>query len=148
LSVLTGPLIFDHPVSSFDHRWVHEVSDLIVALSEVTHVIVFAPDILFATTLINLSDKTKRCSFFHITDDGGKGQVSRASGPRSDSLSAIRGRINTSIQEAKTQQGEARDATVRNGYSHIRSWCEVFTEEELLQSVSTRYRANIQMTSL
>jgi len=148
LAGISAPIIFDDPVSSLDHRRVHEVSERIVDLSEENQVIVFTHDILFATTLINLSDKTKRCSFFHITDDGGKGQVSRASGPRSDSLSAIRGRINTSIQEAKTQQGEARDATVRNGYSHIRSWCEVFTEEELLQSVSTRYRANIQMTSL
>lgn len=148
LAGISAPIIFDDPVSSLDHRRVHEVSERIVDLSEENQVIVFTHDILFATTLINLSDKTKRCSFFHITDDGGKGQVSRASGPRSDSLSAIKGRINTSIQEAKAQQGEARDITVRSGYSHIRSWCEVFTEEELLRSVSKRYRANIQMTSL
>lgn len=148
LAGISAPIIFDDPVSSLDHRRVHQVSERIVDLSEENQVIVFTHDILFATTLINLSDKTKRCSFFHITDDGGKGQVSQASGPRSDSLGAIRKRINTSIQEAKAQQGETRDATVRNGYSHIRSWCEVFTEEELLQSVSKRYRANIQMTSL
>lgn len=121
LAGISAPIIFDDPVSSLDHRRVHEVSERIVDLAEENQVMVFTHDILFATTLINLSDKTKRCSFFHVTDDGGKGQVSRASGPRSDSLSANKGRIDTSIQDAKAQQGEARDTTIRNGYSHIRS---------------------------
>src|SRR5699024_5981998 len=133
LAGISAPIIFDDPVSSLDHRRVHEVSERIVDLSEENQVIVFTHDILFATTLINLSDNNKRCTFFHITDDGGKGQVSRTSGPRSDSLSAIKGRINASAQEATTQQGEARDTTVRNGYRHIRSWRAVFTDAALPQ---------------
>jgi hypothetical protein len=111
-------------------------------------VIVFTHDILFATTLLALFEKSKRCAYFQITDESGKGKVSRATGPRIDSLSAIKARINSTIQAAKHLDGEARDALVHTGYSHLRSWCEVFTEDELLKGVTRRYQANVQMTTL
>lgn len=41
-----------------------------------------------------------------------------------------------------------RDALVHNGYSHLRSWCEVFVEDEVLKGVTRRYRANVQMSTL
>ncbi|WP_241991121.1 AAA family ATPase [Cryobacterium sp. Hh38] len=148
LAGITAPVIFDDPVSSLDHRRVNEVAQRIAQLADSIQVIVFTHDILFATTLLNLSEKSKRCSLFQITDESGKGQVTRATGLRTDSLSAIRGRINASIQNAKAQEGEVRDALVRMAYSHIRAWCEVFTEEELLKGVTKRYRANVQMTTL
>ncbi len=37
---------------------------------------------------------------------------------------------------------------MRTGYDWIRSWCEVFTEGELLKGVTQRYRPNIKMTVL
>lgn len=148
LAGITAPVIFDDPVSSLDHRRVNEVAQRIAKLADTIQVIVFTHDILFATTLLNLSEKSKRCSLFQITDESGKGQVTRATGLRTDSLSAIRGRINAAIQNAKAQEGEVRDALVRMAYSHVRAWCEVFTEEELLKGVTKRYRANVQMTTL
>ena len=148
LAGITAPVIFDDPVSSLDHRRVNEVAQRIARLADDIQVIVFTHDILFATTLLNLSEKSKRCSLFQITGESGKGQVTRATGLRTDSLSAIRGRINAAIQNAKAQEGEVRDALVRMAYSHVRAWCEVFTEEELLKGVTKRYRANVQMTTL
>lgn len=148
LSGITAPVIFDDPVSSLDHRRVNEVAQRIVKLAINNQVIVFTHDILFATTLLGLSDKSKRCSLFHITDENGKGQVDRATGLRTDSLNAIKGRINSGIQNARTQTGDVRDALVRTTYSHIRAWCEVFTEDELLRGVTKRYRANVQMSTL
>lgn len=148
LAGITAPVIFDDPVSSLDHRRIDEVAQRVARLAENNQVIVFTHDILFATTLLNLSEKSKRCSLFQITDENGKGQVARATGLRTDSLSAIKGRINTAIQNAKAQEGEVRDALVRMAYSHVRAWCEVFTEEELLKGVTKRYRANVQMTTL
>lgn len=148
LSGVTAPVIFDDPVSSLDHRRVNEVARRIARLVKTNQVIVFTHDILFATSLLALAEKSKRCSLFQITDEGGKGRVSRATGLRTDSLKAIKGRINDTIQKARTQEGERREALVRSGYSHIRAWCEVFTEEELLRGVTKRYRANVQMTTL
>ena len=148
LAGITAPVIFDDPVSSLDHRRIKEVAQRIARLADENQVLVFTHDILFATTLLALFEKSKRCAYFQITDESGKGKVSRATGPRIDSLNAIKGRINSTIQAAKQLDGEARDALVHTGYSHLRSWCEVFTEDELLKGVTRRYQANVQMTTL
>jgi len=148
LAGITAPVIFDDPVSSLDHRRIKEVAQRIARLADDNQVIVFTHDILFATTLLALFEKSKRCAYFQITDESGKGKVSRATGPRIYSLNAIKGRINSTIQAAKQLDGEARDATVHTGYSHLRSWCEVFTEDDLLKGVTRRYQANVQMTTL
>jgi hypothetical protein len=103
---------------------------------------------LHATTLLTLVETTKRCSYFQVTDDDGKGQITRATGPRWDSLSNLKKNINATIQAAKSQQGDARAALVRTGYDWIRAWCEVFTETDLLQGVTQRYQPNVRMTNL
>jgi len=148
LAGITAPVIFDDPVSSLDHRRINEVAQRIARLAGDNQVIVFTHDILFTTTLLSLFEKSKRCVYFHVTDEGGKGKITRATGPRIDSLSAIKGRINKAIQSARSQDGEAREALVHQGYSHLRSWCEVFVEDEVLKGVTRRYQANVQMTTL
>lgn len=148
LAGITAPVIFDDPVSSLDHRRIKEVAQRIARLADNNQVIVFTHDILFATTLLALFEKSKRCAYLQITDEGGKGQVSRATGPRIDSLNAIKKRINGTIEAAKRLDGEAREALVHTGYGYLRSWCEVFTEDELLKGVTRRYQANVQMTTL
>lgn len=148
LAGIAAPVVFDDPVSSLDHRRVKEVAERIARLAGENQVIVFTHDILFATTLLNLFEKSKRCAYFHITDENGKGKVTRGTGPRWDTLSFLGGKINSSIQEARRQSGEARDERVRVGYGWLRSWCEVFTETELLQGVTQRYQPNVGMTRL
>jgi ABC-type transport system involved in cytochrome c biogenesis ATPase subunit len=148
LAGITAPVIFDDPVSSLDHRRINEVAQRIARLAEANQVIVFTHDILFATTLLSLFEKSKRCVYFQITDEGGKGKVTKATGPRWDTLSGIRARINETIQAANQVEGEARDALVRVGYGWLRSWAEVFTETELLQGVTQRYQPNVGMTRL
>ena len=148
LAGITAPVIFDDPVSSLDHRRINEVAMRIANLADANQVIVFTHDIFFATTLLSLFEKSKRCSYFQVTDEDGKGKVTRATGPRWDTLSNIRKKVNETIQAAKGQDGEARAALVRTGYDWIRSWCEVFTETELLQGVTQRYQPNVGMTKL
>jgi hypothetical protein len=80
--------------------------------------------------------------------EAGKGDVTRATGPRWDSLSNIRKNINDTIQAARKERGEARAALGWTGYDWIRAWCEVFTETELLQDVTQRYQPHVRMTAL
>lgn len=148
LAGITAPVIFDDPVSSLDHRRVNEVARRVALLAETTQVLVFTHDIFFASTMLALMETTKRCAYFHITDEGGKGKIARATGPRWDSLSNIKKNINGTIQAAGTEDGDARAALVRVGYDQIRAWCEVFTETELLQGVTQRYQPNVRMTNL
>jgi energy-coupling factor transporter ATP-binding protein EcfA2 len=148
LAGITAPIIFDDPVSSLDHRRINEVARRVANLAEHNQVIVFTHDIFFATTLLSLFEATKRCAYFQVTDDDGKGCVTRASGPRWDTLGALKANINKTIAAASAVEGEARAALVREGYDWIRSWCEVFAETELLKGVSQRYQPNIRMTVL
>lgn len=148
LTGTTAPVIFDDPVTSLDHRRVNEVAKRITSLAESTQVIVFTHDILFATTLLNLMAKTKRCTYLQITDEKGKGRIARASGPRWDTMKNITATINQTIQSARAAEGDERAALIRTGYDWIRSWCEVFTEMELLNGVTQRYQPNVSMGSL
>lgn len=148
LTGITATVVFDDPVSSLDHRRVDEVAERVAKLAETTQVIVFTHDILFATKLLSLFETSKRCTYYQVTDEDAKGTVTRATGPRWDTISNLKTHINQSITDAKGSQGETRAAFVRTGYGWIRSWCEVFTEMELLQQVTQRYQPNVRMTSL
>lgn len=148
LAEITAPVIFDDPVSSLDHRRINEVAKRIVKLSEENQVIVFTHDILFATTVLSLLETTKRGVYYQITDEEGKGKVTRATGPRWDSLSNLKKTINETIAAARLVDGDSKAALVEKAYGWIRSWCEVFTELELLSGVSQRYQPNIRMAQL
>ncbi|WP_156660735.1 AAA family ATPase [Mycobacterium sp. 852002-10029_SCH5224772] len=148
LAGITAPVIFDDPVSSLDHRRINEVARRVASLAECNQVIVFTHDIFFTTTLLSLFEASKRCAYFQVTDEDGKGKVTRASGPRWDSLGSLKSNINKTIEAARAVDGESRAALIRDGYGWIRSWCEVFTETELLKGVSQRYQPNIRMTTL
>jgi hypothetical protein len=148
LAGITAPVVFDDPVSSLDYRRINEVAGRVSLLSGDNQVIVFTHDIFFATTLLALAEETKRCSYFQITDENGKGQVTRATHPRWDTLNRIKAEINKTIETAEKQEGETRAALVRTGYDWIRSWCEVFTEVDLLRGVTQRYQPNVRMTTL
>ena len=148
LTGITAPIVFDDPVCSLDHRRINEVADRVASLAADSQVIVFTHDILFATNLLARFEKSKRCSYFQITDEDGKGKVTRATGPRWDTLSSLKKHVNETIEAAKSQDGEARAALVRTGYDWLRSWCEVFVEIELLAEVTQRYQPNVRMTAL
>lgn len=148
LTGITAPIVFDDPVSSLDHRRVQEVANRIHLLAKTNQVIVFTHDILFTTSLLSRFENSDRCTYLSVTDEDGKGIITRASGPRWDTIKNLAARVNETIQLAKTQQGDDRAASVRTGYSHIRAWCEVFVERELLAQVTERYQPNVRMTLL
>lgn len=63
-------------------------------------------------------------------------------------IQAVAGQIDAAVSAAKQVDGESRDALIRVGYGWLRSWCEVFTETELLQGVTQRYQPNVGMIRL
>lgn len=148
LTGITAPIIFDDPVTSLDHRRIKEVADRITLLAQTEQVIVFTHDILFATSLLARFEKSQLCTYYQVTDEDGVGIVNRATGPRWDTLSNLKKRVNETIQAARSEHGEARAALIRTGYDWIRCWCEVFVESELLQEVTMRYQPNVKMTAL
>jgi energy-coupling factor transporter ATP-binding protein EcfA2 len=121
LTGITAPVVFDDPVSSLDHRRIDEVAERVAKLAEMTQVIVFTHDILFATKLLSLFEASKRCTYYQVTDESGKGKVTHASGPRWDTISKLKKRVDEAIADAKQADGETRDALIRTGYDWLRA---------------------------
>jgi hypothetical protein len=151
-SLRTGsaPIIFDDPVNSFDYRRVGEIARRIAALSTEHQVIVFTHDIWFTAELLaEFEHRSSDCLYYQIVDDGGhKGIVSRASHPRLDSLSSVRGRVNAAIQSAASGPDEDRQHRIDSAYSEVRAWCEIVVETRLLNKVTQRYQPNVAMQNL
>ena len=144
------PVIFDDPVSSLDHRRVREVASRIADLASDHQVVVFTHDIFFATCLLALfeDEEADRCMYYLVTDDDGKGTVAHGTGPRWDTISELNKQVNASIENARNTTGEERNAYIRDGYGWLRSWCEVFVENDVLAQVTQRYQPYVRMTAL
>ena len=142
------PVIFDDPVSSLDHRRVGEVARRIADLASDHQVVVFTHDILLVTNLLDLFEKSGRCVYYQVTDDHGKGTVTAGTGPRWDTITNLAAKINSSIDEAKKTTGEKRESRIRDAYASIRSWCELFVEQDVLATVTQRFQPNVRMTAL
>ena len=148
MSEISVPVIFDDPVSSLDHRRVEEVATRIADLASDHQVVVFTHDIFFTACLLAIFDKSEGCVYYRVTDEDGMGTVTPGTGPRWDTMSNLGAKINLSIEGAIKTAGEERETYVREAYSSIRSWCELFVEQDMLAKVTERYQPNVRMTNL
>ena len=147
----SSPVLFDDPVNSLDYRRMERIAVRLRTLADQHQVIVFTHNIWFATSLVTLfEDSTDKCSFFNIGvhDNGSTGLITGGTHPRTDTVRSLRGRINASIQNATSSEGQDRSDHIYRAYSHLRAWCETVTEHELLGGVSIRYRSNVMMGGL
>lgn len=142
------PAVFDDPVSSLDHRRVKEVASRIAKLASTHQVIVFTHDIFFTTSLLAQFEGSSGCTYYQVTDEDGKGTVAHATGPRWDTIAEVNKRISASIEKASKASGDERNHFVREGYSWLRNWCEVFVEHDVLAQVTERFQPNVRMTAL
>ena len=142
----------DDPVNSLDHRRLQQVSDRIATLVATCQVVVFTHDIWLATELLARFDKRPdECAYYKVWDDqttGAIGKIDRATGPRWDSVNALKKRVTEHLQHAATASGATQTALVEAAFGQMRSWCEVVVEEVIFGDVSRRYRANIMMGGL
>lgn len=146
----TAPVIFDDPVNSLDYKRLQYVVNRIVTLSVTRQTIVFTHNIWFAAEILARFQKNKdECTFYNVLEAEGRiGIVARGTGPRWDTPKTFSARINEILQEAKRGGEVLRSALVEKGYELLRSWCEVFVEQELLHGVTQRYQPNVMMTQL
>lgn len=145
-----APIIFDDPVTSLDYRRLSEVAHRIASLASEHQVVLFTHSIWLTTELLSMFDSRRdECTFYTVRDaEESKGLVSQAAGPRQDSPQKIGRKIKQLIETAKTADPAVADALVEKGYEHIRSWCETYVEQELLQNVTRRYQPNVMMNNL
>jgi hypothetical protein len=149
LRQVPAPLIFDDPVNSLDYRRIGEVSNRIALLAAERQVIVFTHNLWLAVELLaRFESDRKQCTYYRVSDEGGKGLITKGVHPRWDTVKKTKAKINSAIQEAEALQGERREVFVERTYSLMRSWCEVVVEEELFAGVLGRFAPNVSMTKL
>jgi energy-coupling factor transporter ATP-binding protein EcfA2 len=145
-----APLVFDDPVTSLDYRRLDEVAARIQQLAETHQVIVLTHNIMFASALISARQNKKlRAKMYEVRDGGAtKGLLAPDVEPRLDTAADLAKRINIKLQAIPGAEPVLQDALIKETYDLIRAWCEAFVEQELLQNVTQRYRANVMMTRL
>lgn len=145
-----APLVFDDPVTSLDYRRLDEVAARIQHLAETHQVIVLTHNIMFASALISTRQKKKlRVKIYEVRDGGDqKGILAPNVEPQLDTPADLASRINVKFQNMAKAEPVVQDALIKEAYDLLRAWCEAFVEQELLQSVTQRYRHNIMMTKL
>lgn len=145
-----APLVFDDPVTSLDYRRLDEVAARIQQLAESHQVIVLTHNIMFASALISVRQNKKlRAKIYEVRDGGAtKGILAPDVEPRLDTAADLAKRINVKLQSIPGAEPVLQDALIKETYDLLRAWCEAFVEQELLQNVTQRYRANIMMTRL
>lgn len=150
MGAANAPILFDDPVTSLDYKRMSEVAARISTLANAHQVVVLTHNIMFASALLALrTSKKLRCKFYEVRDDDQqKGVIAPAGEPRSDTPADLEAKINTLLVTARKAEAVVRDALVSSAYGMLRSWCEAFVEQEVLQNVSQRYRVNIMMTNL
>ena len=146
----TAPIVFDDPVTSLDYRRLDEVSKRICRLAEQHQVVVLTHNIMCASALIaHRQNKKQRVKFIEVRDNGGeKGVLVPDVEPCLDTPKELGKRVNEAIVQAKRADPKVQDVLITRSYDLMRSWCEAFTEQELLANVTQRYRANVMMTKL
>lgn len=146
------PLVFDDPVSSLDDRNTERIAKRLSQLAEERQVIIFTHDVMFAAALIaDRQAKRRRTTFVEVLDSGTelKGFIGQDVEPRLDQPGNLAKRTEAAIERAKAESDLARKSElIEDAYSLMRSWCEVFVEQELFQSVTQRFRRNVMMTRL
>lgn len=145
-----APIVFDDPVTSLDYRRLSEVAHRVAALASDHQVVLFTHSIWLTTELLSMFDSRRdECTFYTVRDgEESKGLVSQAAGPRQDSPQKIGRKIKQLIESAKGADPAVADALIEKGYEHVRSWCETYVEQDLLQNVTRRYQPNVMMTNL
>jgi len=145
------PLVFDDPVNSLDYKRLEHVVSRLVTLSAQRQVIVFTHSILLARDILARFEHNRdQCLFYNISESAGVcGFVSPGSGPRVDTFSDYRSRINTQIQLASQESpGETQNALIERAYELMRGASEAAVETDLLRGVTRRYQPNVMMTQL
>lgn len=133
-----------------DYRRLDEVAARIQQLAESHQVIVLTHNIMFASAMISVRQNKKLRAKIYKVRDGGttKGILAPDVEPRLDTVTDLTKRIHTKLEGISGAGPVLQDALIKETYDLLRAWCEAFVEQELLQNVTQRYRANVMMTRL
>lgn len=149
----TGPVVFDDPVTSLDHKITDEVARRLVFLSKSRQVIVFTHSILFLNSIKHMSElarfKGLQFKYFETTVDlKNTGFLTETPTPKDETFKFYKSKINRILNLPEVEQKARASELAINGYNYLRPAIEVFVEKEMFRETIKRYRKNVALTSI
>lgn len=143
------PVVFDDPVSSFDHIRRDLIAKRLIEESKRRQVVVFTHDIMLLSYLNRYASGDEAVYYHWIQKDSeGCGKISCQDSPMLDSLDFRIKKVESCIERAKLLTGSSKEDEVKKGYANLRSAYENFVIEKVFKRVIQRFDEQIKMMRL
>lgn len=141
------PVVFDDPVTSFDHVRREIIAKRFIEESRRRQVIIFTHDILFLFYLYNNQQDTLDASFHWVVSnvDGIYGRLALGDCPASDCLGLRIKKVQDSLSKGARLGGSERADEISRGFENLRAAYEHFVMEKLFRKVVVRYDERMKM---
>lgn len=150
LKTINAPLVFDDPVTSFDHIRRRVIAQRLCEESQKRQVVIFTHDILFLSYLKECCENDCDVSLHWIEkgEEGVYGRVSLNDCPLLDSYDERIKKVENCIQNIQTLSGSVKEEEIMKGFSLLRASYESFVIEKIFKKVVLRWKERIQMLNL
>lgn len=144
------PLVFDDPVTSFDHRNRENIAKRLVEESHNRQVIIFTHDIMFVNDIYECSRDKAIDMMYHMVEssENQSGILSLNETPMLDNLDRAMKEVQEAIRNAENSTGRTKEKYIEDGYSNLRACCENVIIEKIFAKVIHRFDPEIKMGRL
>jgi len=149
-----GPIVFDDPVCSLDHRWRARVARRLVEAAKTRQVIVFTHEVVFLFELTAAAEK-ERVPIYHQTVHRRPGTTGHVAAtlpwgalPVSKRIGWLRNELQNADKAHRTTGEEAYEPLATRLYGRLRQTWERAIEEVLFNGVVERFRDSVKTQQL
>lgn len=150
LKTINTPVVFDDPVTSFDHVRRKALAARLCQESQKRQVVIFTHDILFLSYLKECCENECDVSLHWMEKEkeGVYGKVNLNDCPLLDSYDERIKKVENSIQKIQTLSGSAKEEEIMKAFSFLRASYESFVIDKIFKKVILRWAERIQMLNL
>lgn len=141
------PVIFDDPVTSFDHQRIKVVADRVIKESERRQVIILTHNVMLLSYIYQKTRKEKNSAAFHMIEanTSGAGIVTLNDHPFAEGVGVRMDKVNKIITAASSKTGSEQQELIARGYDNLRPGCENLLVEEVFGKVIQRFEPDVKM---
>lgn len=150
LKPINTPIVFDDPVTSFDHIRRKAIAERLWKESQQRQVIIFTHDILFLSYLKECCKNECDVSLHWMQKEkeGVYGKISLNDCPMLDSFKDCVKKVENSIQKIQTLSGSEREDEIVKAFDYLRASYESFVIDKIFRKIIRRWSERIQMFEL
>ena len=150
LKPINTPIVFDDPVTSFDHIRREVIAKRLCKESQKRQVIIFTHDILFLKYLKDCCKDECDISLHWMVKEkeGIYGKINLNDCPLLDNYKDYMKKVENSFQKIKTLSGSSREEEIMKAFGYLRASYESFVIDKIFRKIIRRWGERIQMMEL